>query len=70
MQSTRHSVEWKGTPYTADRLKTWTRLSSLPPLWAISRRGEFIGTLPYDAEETTKEFELRCANWLADLFGQ
>ena len=70
MRSARYHVEWHGAVYIADRLKTSTRVSSLPPLWAVSRRGEFIGTLPYSEEETTKEFEARCAKWLADLLGK
>jgi len=69
MRNTRYHVEWHGVLYTADRLRTMTRVSSLPPLWAVSRGGEFIGTLPYREQETTKEFEVRCAKWLADLLG-
>ena len=69
MRWTRHLVEWHGVVYTADPLKTLTRVSSLPPVWAVSRRGEFIGTLPYNPEETTKEFEIRCARWIAELIG-
>jgi hypothetical protein len=61
MRRTRHCVEWHGELYTAEPLKTLTRVSSLPPVWAVSRRGEFIGTLPDRPEETTKEFEVRCA---------
>ena len=69
MQLTRHYVEWYGVRYTADPLKTLTRVSSLPPVWAVSRGREFIGTLPIRQEETTKEFEVRCASWLRDLLG-
>ncbi|MGH7516889.1 MAG: hypothetical protein ACREOC_05400 [Gemmatimonadales bacterium] len=36
-------------------------------MWAVSRHGEFIGTMPSAPEETTKEFELRSIRWLADL---
>ena len=43
MRRTRHLVEWHGELYTAEPLKTLTRVSSLPPVWAVSRRGEFIG---------------------------
>ena len=69
MQRSRYSIQWRGLVYSAERLKTRTRVSSLPPLWAISRAGEFIGTLPYRDDETTKEFEVRCATWLAGLLG-
>lgn len=70
MRRTRHLVEWHGELYTAEPLKTLTRVSSLPPVWAVSRRGEFIGTLPERPEETTKEFEIRCAKWLQELLGR
>jgi hypothetical protein len=69
MRQSRHLVEWQGELYTAEPLKTLTRVSSLPPVWAVSRRGEFIGTLPDRPEETTKEFEVRCAKWLQELLG-
>lgn len=69
MRNTRYHVERPGVVYTADRLKTLTRVSSLPPLWAVSRRGEFIGTLPYREHEMTKEVEVRRAKWPADLLG-
>jgi hypothetical protein len=46
MRRTSHLVEWHGERYTAEPLKTLTRVSSLPPVWALSRRGEFVGTLP------------------------
>jgi hypothetical protein len=36
-------------------------------MWAVSWRGEFIGTMPSSPKETTKEFELRCIRWLSDL---
>ena len=69
MDKTRYSVQWHGLVYIAEPLKTRTRVSSLPPLWAVSRGGEFIGTLPRRDDETTKEFEVRCTRWLADLLG-
>ena len=68
MRQSRHLVEWQGELYTAEPLKTLTRVSSLPPVWAVSRRGEFIGTLPDRPEETTKEFEVRCAKWLHEVY--
>jgi hypothetical protein len=36
-------------------------------MWAVWWRREFIGTMPTDPHETTKEFELRSIRWLADL---
>jgi hypothetical protein len=69
MSQARHFVEWHGQLFLAEPLKTLTKFSSLPPLWAISRGREFIGTLPVVEEETTKEFELRCARWIEELLG-
>jgi hypothetical protein len=36
-------------------------------VWAVSRRGEFIGTMPAIPNETTKEFDLRSLHWVAEL---
>jgi hypothetical protein len=69
MPKSHRYVQWHGVRYTAEPLKTLARVSSLPPLWAISRRGEFIGTLPMRPDETTKEFDVRCIAWLQDLLG-
>jgi len=69
MPKSRRFVEWQGVRYTAEPLRTLTRVSSLPPVWAVSRNSEFIGTLPVEPGETTSEFEVRCTEWLKDLFG-
>jgi len=69
MRSGRHFVEWQGERYTAEPLKSLSPVTSLSPVWAVARRGEFIGTLPYRPQETTKEFEIRCIAWLCDLYG-
>lgn len=37
--------------------------------WAVSRRGEFIGTMTCTDEITTNEFDVRCTAWLQDLLG-
>ena len=68
MRPTRHFVEWQGARFTAEPLKS-PRVTSLPPVWAVSRGGEFIGTLPCRSEEITKESEVRCTGWLRDLYG-
>jgi len=67
MRSGRHLVEWQGERYTVEPLRS-QRATSLPPVWAVSRKGEFIGTLPSRSEESTKEFEVRCVAWLRDLY--
>jgi len=69
MRFDRHVVEWHGEDYTIEPLKTLPRVTTLSPIWAVSRRGEFIGTLPYRQDETTKEFEVRCLSWVRDLLG-
>ncbi len=69
MRSSRHFVELDGERYTAEPLKSHYRVTSLPPAWAVSRGREFIGTLPFRSDETTKEFEVRCIAWLRDLYG-
>lgn len=38
-------------------------------VWAVSRGGEFIGTMPCSPEVTTKEFEVRGLSWLGELLG-
>lgn len=39
------------------------------PLWAVSRRGEFIGMMACSTEVTTKDFDLRGMRWLDELLG-
>lgn len=68
MRPARHFVEWHGEHYTVEPLKSMHRVTSLPPVLAVSRRGEFIGTLPYRADETPEDLEIRCVSWLRDLF--
>jgi hypothetical protein len=67
MRSARHIVEWHGERYTIEPLKSLSRVTSLSPVWAVSRRGEFIGTLPYRPNEAPQELEARCVSWLRDL---
>jgi hypothetical protein len=67
MESVRHIVEWQGERYTIEPLKSLSRVTALSPNWAVFRRGEFIGTLPYRSDESPMEFERRCISWLRDL---
>jgi hypothetical protein len=69
MRSTHHIVEWHGERFSLKPLKSLSQVTALSPVWAVWRRGEFIGTLPYRSDETTKEFEFRCTDWLRDLLG-
>lgn len=69
METVRHIVEWQGERYTIETLKSLSRVTVSSPTWAVFRRGEFIGTLPYRPKETPLEFESRCISWLRDLLG-
>jgi hypothetical protein len=61
-------VVWRGGQFRFERLKNGQDSAARSPLWAVSRHGEFIRTMPY-AEETTNEFDVRSIRWLADLLG-
>jgi hypothetical protein len=67
MLLTRHLVEWHGERYTIEPLKSISRVTSLSPMWAVFRRGEFVGTLSYRQDEPEKELKARCAGWLQEL---
>ena len=70
MRSTRHIVEWHGERYAVEPLTGPSPLTQLSPeVWAVSRRGQFIGTVPREPQETEEEFKHRCAMWMADLIG-
>ena len=62
-----HAVTWGGEQFRFERLKTGVAARS--PAWAVSRRGEFIGTMSVAEGETTEEFDVRCVRWLAGLLG-
>jgi hypothetical protein len=63
----RHFVEWHGQRFTLEPLQSRSKVTSLSPIWAVIRQGEFIGTLPYRMSESAGELEIRCINWLRDL---
>jgi hypothetical protein len=68
MRYRRRSVNYDGEPFSFERVdrlgKERRRVT-----WAVSHRGEFIGTMASPEEITTKDFDLRCAHWLKDLLG-
>ena len=66
MQQRPRVVTWRGEPFCFERLKD---RPDLVPVWAVSRRLEFIGTMPCVEGEITKEFEVRCVGWIAALLG-
>ena len=61
------SLAWHGQAFRFEQIK-------VPPqrfqdcTWAVSRQGEFIGTMNCAEEITTQEFDHRCNQWLAELF--
>lgn len=61
------SVSWSGQLFRFQRFPNWE--SGPDSIWAVSRASEFIGTMSCDQEITTREFEVRCQQWLADLLG-
>jgi hypothetical protein len=67
MRFARHVVEWHGECYAVEPLHSLPRVNTPSPIWAVFRHSEFIGTLPYTLNETTKELEVRCVGWLRDL---
>jgi hypothetical protein len=61
------TVKWRNEEFRFENLVGKGAWDDASPVWAVSRHGEFIGTMPRASEETTKEFELRSMCWLADL---
>lgn len=64
-----HVVTWRGEPFRFERFEVKDELAHPSPVWAVSRRREFIGTMSCAEGETTKEFEARSVRWLAELLG-
>jgi len=60
------SITWQAQTFRFECLPS-TSGPSGPPQWAVSRAREFIGTMPCSLEVTTREFEVRCLRWLAEL---
>jgi hypothetical protein len=60
------SVSWDGQTFHFESLQP---SPSENHHWAVSRQGEFIGTMPCEVEVPTKEFEVRCLRWLGELLG-
>ncbi len=63
------SVSWHGQTFRFQCLRPKDNAND-PPDWAVSHGQEFIGMMPCTLEVTTKEFDMRCAQWLAELLGE
>jgi len=62
-------VNWRGEEFHFERLEDRRDLAHHNPVWAVSRRREFIGTMSCAESETAKEFDVRSVRWLAALLG-
>ncbi|HYC32995.1 MAG TPA: hypothetical protein VEB59_11955 [Gemmatimonadales bacterium] len=63
MRHKHRTIPWQGELFYFQRMTE----ESGEYVWAVSRRGEFIGTMPAVANETTKDFDIRSLDWVADL---
>ena len=62
------SITWQGQAFQFQRLQSEPSKKD-SSLWAVYRRGEFIGTMPCSGDVTTKDFDVRSLRWLAELLG-
>jgi len=73
MRHLQRSVTWQGQAFQFQRLQSDPSKNASPlndsPLWAVYRRGEFIGTMRCSGEVTTKDFDVRSLRWLGELLG-
>jgi hypothetical protein len=69
MEQEARVVIWRGEEFRFEPLGDRSAAGGSPPVWAVSRRGEFIGTMACLAEETLTAFHERSVEWLADLLG-
>jgi hypothetical protein len=69
MRYRRRSVSYAGQPFSFERIERW-EAGGKRVVWAVSRSGEFIGTMTSAEEITTRDFDVRCTRWLAELLGE
>jgi hypothetical protein len=73
MRHLQRSVTWQGQAFQFQRLQSDPSKNAPPlndsPLWAVYRRGEFIGTMRCSGEVTTQDFDVRSLRWLGELLG-
>jgi hypothetical protein len=60
------SVIWQGQAFHFERIHPKASGTEIS-VWAVSRGGEFVGTMPCALGITTKDFEVRGLRWLAEL---
>jgi hypothetical protein len=58
------TLPWHGELFRFQRMPDRTTGDYV---WAVSRRGEFIGTMPAVPNETTKDFDVRSLDWVSEL---
>jgi len=68
MHHYQRSITWQGQAFQFQRLES-EGPDNDSPLWAVYRRGEFIGTMLCAGEVTTKDFDVRSLRWLGELLG-
>jgi hypothetical protein len=68
MRHQARSLTWQGQAFRFERVRT-AAPGGDSSFWAVSRRGEFIGTMPCSPEVTTKDFDVRGMHWLRELLG-
>ena len=69
MRARSRSLIWRGQTFRFQYLAAAPLPKNESALWAVSRAGEFIGTMPCSPEVTTKDFDVRGLHWLAELLG-
>jgi hypothetical protein len=67
MHAHTRSLTWRGQTFRFQQLGTGKVRDRAE--WAVSRRGEFIGTMACSPEVPTKEFDVRGLRWLTGLLG-
>jgi hypothetical protein len=68
MRHRSRSITWQGQAFHFKRLQSEPS-GGETPVWAVSRSGEFIGTMVCTPEVTTKDFDVRGLRWLGELLG-
>jgi hypothetical protein len=70
MMSQTRVLDWRGNHYRFERMAATVPLGQPEIEWAVSRQGEFIGTMRRPRGESTQDFELGAWQWLRDLLAE